>query len=83
MNTLKENSVNAQSQRMTILAWLRSNTLTTYEARTQLDIFHPASRVQELREQGHNIQTHWETVNTGKGKHRIAKYVLFAGGTHE
>jgi len=76
------NSNSAASQRALILAWLRANSLTTQQARTKLDIFHPAARVQELREQGYNILTHWETVTNGSKTHRIAKYVLFSGGYH-
>ena len=37
-------------------------------------------QILELGAQGHNIVTHWEIIHTSKGKHRIAKYVLFAGG---
>lgn len=78
MKTIQSNCV--QSQQRKILEWLRSGPLSTYQARTELDIFHPAARVQELRSQGHNIHTYWETVDTGQSKHRVAKYVLFAGG---
>ncbi len=74
-------STNTSSQRQRILGWLRKNSsLTTLEARIELDIFHPSARVQELRAQGYNIVTHTETIDSGKGKHRIAKYVLFASG---
>ncbi len=77
----KENNsgTSAESQRAIILAWLKVNSLTTLQARNELFIFHPASRVLELRAQGYDIQTHWETVVTGNYKHRIAKYVLFSG----
>jgi len=81
MNKLT-NSTGAASQRALILTWLKANSLTTQQARTKLDIFHPAGRVQELRRQGHNIITHWKTVKTDGKKHRIAKYVLFSGGGH-
>jgi len=81
MNELTTSN-SAASQRALILAWLRANSLTTQQARTKLDIFHPAARVQELREQGYNIITRWETVTNHNKKHRIAKYVLFSGGTH-
>ena len=83
MNRLHKSSANAQSQRMAILVWLKVSTLTTFEARTELDIPHPAGRVNELRTQGYNILTHWETVDTGNNKHRIAKYVLFAGAAND
>lgn len=73
----------AESQRARILNHLRTvGPLTTTEARTRLDIMHPAAHVQELRERGHNIITHRKTVNTGKGRHRVAEYVLLAGGEH-
>ena len=68
---------------MAILAWLKVSTLTTFEARTELYIPHPAGRVNELRSQGYNILTHWEIVSTGNSKHRIAKYVLFAGTAND
>ncbi len=73
----------AASQRQRILAWLFTTSLTTLQARKELDVMHPAMRIKELRDQGHNIVTHWETVDTGKAKHRVASYVLLAGGVHD
>lgn len=72
-------SNNAASQRNRILEYLRTKSLTTLAARTELDIMHPSTRVQELKAQGHNIVTYWETVDNGQGKHRVANYVLLAG----
>lgn len=69
-------STDAGAQRDRLLAWLLSSTITTLQARQELDIMHPAARVQELRAAGHNIITHWATGYTGKVKHRIASYVL-------
>lgn len=66
----------AESQRQRILEHLRRESLTTHYARTVLDIPSPAPRVLELRKQGYNIVTEWETVDTGKDKHRFARYVL-------
>jgi len=80
MKKSQQSSVCTKSQRNRILEWLRIKPLTTLDARCELDVMHPASRVQELKAQGHNICTHWETVDTGKGKHRVASYVLLAGG---
>lgn len=75
------NTNSTLSQQQKILAWLHNQPLTTLQARQQLDIFHPAAKVQELREQGYNIITHWTTVDTGKAKHsRVASYVLLARG---
>lgn len=84
MNNKSKYSTSTASQRKRILDYLCAKPLTTLAARSELDIMHPAARVQELREQGHEIYTHWETINSGQGKHRVASYVLFAGGaSHE
>lgn len=61
-------------QRNRLLEELRRRPLTTFEARTLLDIPHPAGRVKELREH-HRIITCWVTEQG----HRIARYVLLAG----
>jgi hypothetical protein len=70
----KLNKNSLESQRQRILEHLHRKTLTTIEARQELDIMSPASRVLELRARGENIVTHW-TVEQG---HRIAQYVLFS-----
>jgi len=66
-------------QRLAILKYLQEHgSLTTLQARDELGIMSPASRVLELREQGYNIITHWTTSEDRTGtKHREAKYVLF------
>jgi len=68
------------SQRQAILAWLKTNnSITTIQARDELGIMSPASRVKELRDDGVNIKTHWTNTKDRAGtKHREAKYVLFA-----
>jgi len=76
--TEKHFSTDTNHQRAVILAYLQSASLTTLQARTELDVLHPAARVQELRKRGHNIVTHWTVADSGKGKHRIASYVLLA-----
>lgn len=72
----------AATQRARLLAWLNDHhRITTFGARRDLDIPHPAARVQELRERGHNIVTEWTTEEAQRGRpHRIARYVLLAGG---
>jgi Helix-turn-helix domain len=71
-------------QREILLSYLLAHhRITTLEARTSLDILHPAGRILELRKDGKNIITHWTTQKTPKGKHRIAQYVLLSGGSHE
>ena len=79
MNKEKNNCVSAESLRDKILVWLRNNALTTLHARNELDVFHPTARIQELRDIGHQISTHWETIDTGKNKQRVSKYVLYGG----
>jgi hypothetical protein len=65
------------NQQQTILAHLRSHhSITTLEAR-EMFIMSPASRIMELKKQGHNIVTH------RIGKNRIAKYVLLVGAGNE
>lgn len=82
-------STDTANQRKRILDWLQSSPLTTLQARKELDIMHPAARVQELKQRGHNIVTHWTNEFTGKARHRVACYVLFAdaslslGGGHD
>ncbi|MEQ1544696.1 helix-turn-helix domain-containing protein [Methyloglobulus sp.] len=73
-------STNTKHQQLRLLAYLLASPITTTEARQILDIMHPAARIQELRELGHNIITFWQTVDTGKAKHRVARYVLLNGG---
>lgn len=58
-----------------LLAWLQTATITTLQ---ELDIFHPVARIKEPRDLTYKIDIHWTTVDTGKGKHRTACYVLLA-----
>ncbi|MGZ8157944.1 MAG: helix-turn-helix domain-containing protein [Methylobacter sp.] len=76
--TKKNYSINAESQRNRLLARLKISPITTLQARKELDIMNPSQRVFELKALGNNIETHWETVDTGKAKHRMAAYVLLA-----
>jgi len=68
----------AASQKARVFAWLRTQgPLSTLTARRELDVLHPAGRIQALREDGHNIRTHWRTEETRLGRpHRVAEYVL-------
>lgn len=70
------------AQRQRIIAFLHLNKrLTTLQARSELDVLHPAGRVLELRKSGHNIVTHWRVDQTPEGNsHRVAEYVLLTGG---
>jgi len=71
----------AASQRMRLLAHLRHDSITTIEARCDLNVLHPAMRIKELREDGHNVVTRLMDVRDDYGrKHsRVALYSL-AGG---
>jgi len=74
-------STTAKAQRERLLAYLLAHhQINTADCRSKLDILHPPTHVLELRRQGHRIYTHWETIDTGKAKHRIGCYVLFSEG---
>lgn len=72
-------STNIESQRERLLAYLLTSPCTTLQARKELDILHPAGRVQELREQGYKIVTVKSYEHTDKATHKVARYVLLAG----
>ena len=51
--------------------------MSTIELREEIDILHPAGRVQELRESGYRIDTIWTVTTNAQGhNHRCARYVL-------
>ncbi|GAB6036977.1 helix-turn-helix domain-containing protein [Fundidesulfovibrio butyratiphilus] len=67
----------ASAQRARLLDALRRESLTTLEARSKLDVLHPAARVMELRRRGHSIVTVWTVDLTPEGRpHRVARYIL-------
>jgi hypothetical protein len=56
--------------------------ITTVEARRDLDIMMPAARIFDLKASGANIQTFMETAETKPGHpHKIARYVLLTSET--
>jgi hypothetical protein len=70
------NSVEVQRQRL-LDHFQRYGSINTIEARRDLDVLHPAGRIQELRKAGEPIQTIWTTALTEVGKvHRVARYIL-------
>lgn len=80
----KHSDNSAYSQCKRLLAALRKRPLTTVEARRDLDIMMPATRVFELKAQGNKINTVWTSVVTvDNRKHRIARYVLVREADHE
>ena len=79
------NDNSAHTQRLLMLAAFKVNpSITTIEARRDLDILMPAARVFELRAMGYDIETIWTQGITERGrKHRVARYVLRQGDSHE
>lgn len=65
------------SQRLRVAQWFADrSSLTTEEARRELDVMHPAGRIRELRADGWQIVTFWERFPTAGGRlHRMARYV--------
>jgi Helix-turn-helix domain len=54
--------------------------VTSFEAMRFLDVYHVPARVLQLRQAGHDIVTHWRTVETEAGAtHRVGLYVLHRG----
>lgn len=78
---MADHSNSAAAQRRRLHTYLHAhNRITTLQARSTLDVMHPAARVQELGEAGLNIVTHWREDETPEqGKHRVAEYVLLPG----
>lgn len=73
------NDTSAEAQRSRILEALREapGGLTTLECREVYNVLHPAGRIKELRDVGHEILTLWEKQDDSHGRpHRIARYVL-------
>ena len=67
----------SQSQAARLLEALSRYSITTFEAMRYLDVYHCPARILELRKQGHNIMTHWQTVVTEAGEHhRVGLYLL-------
>lgn len=76
-HTTQNNDNSATSQRARLVEALQEHgSITTIEARRDLDIMMPATRIFELREQGFKIDTVWTDDTTEQGKqHRVARYV--------
>jgi len=58
--------------------------VTTIEARRELDILMPAARIFDLKAKGINIVTVMESTETKPGHvHKVARYFLLPGGANE
>lgn len=68
----------ARNQRAKLLNWLIKNgSITTAQARKDLDVYYPPSRIMELRRQGVEINLVWDDWTSEHGiKHRIGRYIL-------
>ncbi len=77
-------SDNAKQQCARLLLVLRKLSINTFKASRGLGVYHPPARILRLRQQGHKINTVWQTIIAENGdKHRVGCYVLGSGGTHE
>nr|WP_298168333.1 helix-turn-helix domain-containing protein [uncultured Pseudomonas sp.] len=72
------NDTTAEAQRARLLERLQLGPVDTITARSELNIMMPAARIKELREAGHNIQTHRLTLTDDQGRthHGVARYYL-------
>jgi hypothetical protein len=60
-----------------LLAALRGSAITTFEASRFLDVYHPAGRVKDLRNDGHQITTLRQQVRTEANvRHIVGLYLL-------
>ena len=67
----------SRSQAARLLEALSRYPITTFEAMRYLDVYYCPARILELRRQGHNIITHWQTVVTeANERHRAGMYLL-------
>jgi hypothetical protein len=67
----------SQSQAARLLEGLSRYPITTFEAMRYLDVYHCPARILQLRQRGHKIVTHWQTVITESGeRHRVGLYLL-------
>ena len=72
-------SKSTENQRNQLFNVLQKRPITTLEARSELYIMAPATRVFELKGQGYKIITKMVEATFGSKK-KIAQYVLLTGG---
>ena len=80
MANVNPNSNTSNSQRAAIRRHLEAgNSLTALQALNHFGCARLASRIDELRQAGMNIETHWLQVQNRQGKRvRVAEYRLAA-----
>lgn len=74
------NNTSSKSQCARLLKRLQQSRITTFEARSELNIMHPSARIQELKAAGHDIHTQELDAYDNNGcKHpRVAHYTLIS-----
>lgn len=72
------NHTSSKAQRARMLERLQASSVTTIEARRELNILMPGARIKELREAGHLILTYRIEADDDSGRkhYGIARYVL-------
>jgi hypothetical protein len=71
----------AQEQRTRLLDSLRQRSISTIEARRELDIMHPAARIMELRRDGYQIEKITVDERSDCDQlHKVARYILIPTG---
>lgn len=68
----------SEAQRARLLARVQEGPVDTLTARAELNILHPAARIQELRDRGYPIKTHLisKTDEHGCKHQRVALYYI-------
>ena len=72
------------TQNEMVLSWLKKTHIGPMEAMRELGIMRLASRINDLRNDGHKIDTSWDYVTDRHGEERrVARYTLkeLANGT--
>lgn len=72
------NDTSGNAQRLRLLARLKLGPVDTFTAIRDLNILRPGARISELRDAGHQIQTHRVSMTDDQGRthHGIALYYL-------
>jgi len=65
-----------KTQREALLAALKKRRMTTEQIRSQLHIGMPATRIFELKQDGHKIKSELIKINTHYGETKVARYTL-------
>ena len=65
-----------ERQKARVLDRLKAGPVTSCELTRELDILRPASRIFDLRSDGHEIVMHWTYDRINGTDHRVGRYVL-------